>query len=153
MAIARSTISLLGCLATTAIGVVLLAKVNKKIGIAVTAFGAVCSVGNLMYNLCFRKKVSAKDWQAVSQTDPTLNSTLENSGVDLSDDDLNDFQDDDLELRRHPAGSLRQRGDGKHSVAAEAPVVVSYKYGWRERMSDLFTSRLTEEVPEKEHTH
>jgi hypothetical protein len=68
MAIARSTISLFGFLATTALGIGL-TFVNKKAGIGVAVAGAVCSVANLIYNLCIRNITPTqpieKGWQAV----------------------------------------------------------------------------------------
>jgi hypothetical protein len=68
MAIARSTISLFGFLATTALGAGL-TFVNKKVGIGVAVAGAVCSVANLIYNLCIRNITPTqpieKGWQAV----------------------------------------------------------------------------------------
>ena len=70
MAIARTTMSLFGFLATTALGAGL-TFVNKKIGIGIAAAGAVCSVANLIYNLCIRNNAPiqpiGKDWQEVGK--------------------------------------------------------------------------------------
>jgi len=118
MAIARSTISLFGFLATTALGAGL-TFVNKKIGIGVAVAGAVCSVANLIYNLCIRKNAPTEaigeGWQQVDKR----------GKISLLDSDDEDDKHKQMEGARDPLSDVPLVPDNNTPTIHHNPGVIA----------------------------
>ena len=133
MTIERSTISLLGFLATTALGIGV-TFAHKKTGIGIALVGGIGSVVNLMYNLCFRKTNPVtplgKDWVK------TTGSTAALDDDDEAHELLLDSDEDDY-LRKSSASP------------DETTAAVTYKPGVLERFGSAISNMLSRSTEQK----